>query len=236
MIVTAVHQPDFMPWLGFFDKISKCDKFVVLDHTLNQPGSTGFRCRRVRFLINGMENWLSITLNKTEGSGSLPINEMTIKREGEKETAKRLKTIRESYAKAPYYKDIFPIVERYFMSDEMSLLKRNMSFIFEIFKGLDISPEIIYSSQLGCAGSSSELMLEITRKTGASVYLSGDGAHGYLVPEMFKSAGIELRFNNFRHPVYKQFNTPGFISGLSIIDALMNLGFKSTENLIRNTN
>ncbi len=234
MSVTAIHQPDFMPWLGFFDKISRCDKFVVLDHTMNQPGSTAFRCRRVKFLINGRENWLSIALEKSGSSDVQPINQMRIKPESEKDSEKRLKSIRESYSRAPFFTEIFPLIERYFKSEEMSLLKRNMSFIFEVFGGLGINPEVIYSSGLNCEKSSSELMLEISLKTGASAYLSGDGAHGYLVPDMFKNAGIELMYNNFVHPVYRQFNVSEFVGGLSVIDALMNIGFEGTGNLIRN--
>jgi hypothetical protein len=231
-VIIAIHQPDFMPWLGFFDKISKADKLVILDHTLNQPGSTAFRCRRVKFLINGKENWLSISLEKPAGISVQAIYDMKITKEDDTAITRRIKTMKQSYSRAPFFEEIFPLVENYFRSSEMTLLIRNMSFILKVMKLLDIKPEVLYSSGLDCSKSSSELMLEITQKTDGTVYLSGDGAYGYIKPEMFNDNGIDLRFNNFIHPVYKQFNTKEFISGLSVVDALMNLGVKGTKEIL----
>src|ERR1019366_7398426 len=95
----AIHQPDFMPWLGFFKKVSKSDVLVILDHTKNNPRDSAFWCRRVKVCINGKGHWLSVSLKKPENNQiSIPINEMTISNT-EKELNRLLNTISINYRK-----------------------------------------------------------------------------------------------------------------------------------------
>jgi hypothetical protein len=233
-MIAAIHQPDFMPWLGFFTKISKADVFIILDHTENQPGNTAFWCRRVRMLINRKEAWVSVPLLKPEGIISQPIREMKINTTDKKLFDKKIKSMRESYSKAPYFTEIFPLIENYFNDESDYMIERNMKFIRIVADRLGIKCKYLYSSELNCERKSSGLMLEIIRKVNADTYLCGDGAGDYMKPEQFEEANIKLVYNNFTHPVYRQFNTDNFVKGLSIVDALMNLGFEGTRDLIMN--
>ena len=235
-MIAAIHQPDFMPWLGLFTKISKADVFVILDHTENQPGNTSFWCRRVKMLINKQETWFSIPLLKPEGIISQPIREMKINTADKKLFDKKIKSIRESYSKAPYFADIFPLIDNYFNDTSEYMITRNMKFIETVANGIGITCKYIYSSELGCEKKSSGLMLEIIRKVNADTYLCGDGADDYMKPELFEQAKINLIYNNFVHPQYKQFNTENFIKGLSVVDTLMNLGYEGTRELIMKRN
>lgn len=231
-MIAAIHQPDFMPWLGFFTKISKADVIVILDHTENQPGNTAFWCRRVKMLINRKEAWFSVPLLKPEGIISQPIREMRINTSDKKLFEKKIKSLKESYSKAPHFPEIFPLIADYFSSESDYMITRNMKFIKSVSDGLGIKCKYVYSSELDCKKKSSELMLEIIGKVNADTYLCGDGAEDYMKPELFEQANINLVYNNFIHPVYRQFNTDNFIKGLSVVDALMNLGYEGTRELI----
>jgi hypothetical protein len=229
----TIHQPDFMPWLGFFNKINKADIFVVLDHTENNPRDSGFWGRRVKVISNKKDYWLSIPLVKpAKGIIGQPISEMKINLNEKKNFKKSITLIKQNYAKTPYFSVVFPIIDNYFNSEEEFLCIRNMEFIKTIIKELNISTEIIYSSSLNCEKKSTELLIEIVNKTNGNIYLCGDGADGYQIDELFKNEEIGLEYNNFKHPIYNQINTDSFIPGLSIIDSLMNIGFNGVAKLL----
>jgi hypothetical protein len=230
----TIHQPDFLPWLGFFNKINKADIWVVLNHTLNNPRDSAFWGRRVKILVNSQPYWLSLPLEKPSQKGliGIPICEMRFKISEIKAFKKALVTINNSYKKAPFYNDIFPIIEDFFESEEPLLEKRNMTFIMTIMEKIKINTKIIYSSSLHCLESSTCMLIEIVNKIGGTSYICGGGASGYQKDELFERNSIELKHNNFIHPTYPQSNSKQFHNGLSIIDCLMNIGFEETRKII----
>lgn len=232
MIVT-IHQPDFMPWLGFFNKVNNADVLVVLDHTENNPRDSAFWGRRVKVLINGQENWFSIPLNKPQnGVIGIPIKEMTINLNLKKEIKKKVLSIKQNYSRHDYFDEIFPLVESYFNNKSDFLLDRNMEFILNVIKGLSINTKIVYSSNLSCHQKSTELLIEIIKKIDGDTYLCGGGASGYQHDHLFKSHDIMLKYNNFTSPKYEQMKSSNFVPGLSIIDPLMNLGFNGVKEIL----
>lgn len=232
MIVT-IHQPDFMPWLGFFNKINNADVLVVLDHTENNPRDSAFWGKRVKILINGKENWFSIPLNKPQkGVIGIPIKEMTINLNLKKEIEKKILSIKQNYSKHDYFDEIFPLVESYFNNKSDFLLDRNMEFILNVMKGLSINTKIVYSSNLSCHQKSTELLIEIIKKIEGDTYLCGGGASGYQNDDLFKNNDIILEYNNFTSPKYEQMKSSNFVTGLSIIDPLMNIGFNGVKEIL----
>lgn len=234
MIIT-IHQPDMLPWLGLFNKIDKADLWVILDHTTNNPRDAAFWGRRVKILVNGQDKWLSLPLKKPKISGliGVPIYEIEFNDAHPKVFEDALRTVEFGYKKASHFKKIFPIVEAFLLSSEMNMSKRNLSFIFEVMQLLDINTEICYSSEMDCKENSTKLLVEILKKKQGTTYLCGGGAGGYQKDELFHAAGKEVIYNNFNHPFYRQMNSQKFVPGLSIIDALMNLGIEETKKLIR---
>jgi WbqC-like protein family len=230
--IVTIHQPDFMPWLGFFSKISKADEFIVLDHTLNNPKSPEFYCRRVKMLIGGQDHWMSIPLKKGIHSMFIPISDMEIQID-DKTKKKFLQSVELNYKKAPYFSEVFPLVDNYFSDETINLLEKNMTFIKSVVSGLNINTEIKYSSTLNPEHTSNEMLIDILKKRNATTYLCGDGANGYQEDHLYVAQNIEVKKNEFQHPIYNQFNAKIFIKGLSIVDALMNLGFDNTAELIR---
>lgn len=235
MIIT-IHQPDMLPWLGLFNKINKADLWVILDHTTNNPRDAAFWGRRVKILVNGEGKWLSLPLKKPEISGviGVPIYEMEFNNAEPKIYMDALRTVELNYKKTTFFKEIFPIVECFLLSKEMNMSKRNLSFMFKIMELLEVKTKICYSSTMDCQESSTALLVEILKKKQGTTYLCGGGAAGYQQDELFHQAGFEVSYNSFNHPVYAQLISPEFVPGLSIIDALMNVGIEETKKLIRN--
>jgi hypothetical protein len=221
----TIHQPDFMPWLGFFKKISKVDHWIVLDHTIGNPRDAAFWGRRVKILINGEGKWLSLPLVKPpNGVIGIPIRDMAFSDLNPKVWVNGLRTIQMAYASAPFFDRYFSVVEDFFKDPELNLMSRNLRFIKAVMSILEITPSISFSSDYGVESASTQLLVDLLGKCGAHTYVCGDGASGYQDDELFDRNGIRLEYNNFCHPEYRQLRTAEFVPGLSIIDALFMVG------------
>lgn len=229
--VVTIHQPDFMPWLGLFDKINNADTFIVLDHVTNNPKSPEFWCRRVKMLIGGKEHWMSVSLKKDQGELFIPIHKMELNLD-ESAVRKFKQSVELNYKKAPFFTEVFYLIEEYFSAPLLNLCEKNTQFIKEVMRKLDIGTEMVFSSQMRPQFSSNEMLIDLLKKANASVYLCGSGAGEYQKDELFLQEGIAVKYNSFVQPVYKQFNSVQFIKGLSIIDVLMNLGFNGSKELL----
>ena len=230
--IVTIHQPDFMPWAGFFRKIQKSDLWIVLDHVSNNPRDSKFWGRRVKLLVNNREYWLSVPLEKPKGITSVPINTMRIKSDffNGVNNHKVRKTLDQQYIRYPFFKEFKYLYEDYFDDISQSLMDKNMRFIQEVMSILNINTEIIYSSELNTKGQSNELLVELLEAVDAKKYISGDGADGYMDVEIYRESNIQVYKNNFDSNLkYNQFSNSGvFIGGLSIIDCLMSVGKKGT--------
>ncbi len=229
--IVTIHQPDFMPWLGLFDKINNADTFIILDHVSNNPKSAEFWCRRVKMLIGGKEHWMSVNLKKDEKEVFIPINKMEIYMD-EHSIRKFKQSVELNYKKAPFFKDVFYLIENYFSSPLVDLCQKNTQFIKEVMTKMDIATEVVVSSQMQPQFTSNEMLIDLLKKVNASTYLCGAGAGEYQKDELFVAQGIAVKYNSYVPKAYPQFNSPDFVKGLSIIDVLMNLGFKASKDLL----
>lgn len=230
--IIAIHQPNFFPWLGFFNKIYNSDAFVYLNHVENNP-RTSIYTKRVKILVNKQEYWLTVSLKSEPQVVFMPINEMRIDNP-ERLKDKQLKTWELTYKKAPYFNNTFHLIENFYNNPSPFIAERNITCIDEICKILNITTTKVNSDSLYLKSTSNELLIDIIKQLKGTVYRAGGGAQGYQQDELFIKNGIALSPQEFKHPVYKQYNSSNFVAGLSIIDALMNLGFLETELLIKN--
>ncbi|MDI6736711.1 MAG: WbqC family protein [bacterium] len=219
----AIHQPEHLPWLGFWDKIYKCDIFVLLDNT--QFRKNYFQNRNRIRTVNGW-TWLTVPVFTKDKSVQL-INEVEINNVTDvKWQKKHWKTIEQNYQKTPYfnkYKDIF---SEFYVKNWTKLVNLNISIIYAIKEILGIKTEVVIGSSLDVTGERSDLLLDICKKLGATTYLSGRFGKDYLEIEKFKKENIKVVFQEFNHPVYNQVVKP-FIPEMSIIDLIFNEGTKS---------
>jgi len=231
--VVAIHQPNFFPWLGYFDKLARSDVFILMDN-VQFPKKGGSWLNRAQLVVNRKATWVTMpvirSFHGTRRINGIQINNATPWRES------LLKTMQMNYARAPFFERVFPLVTDMVNNPTDSLADYNQAAINIMAEavGLDASKFVI-GSTLKVEGAATDLLINMTRAAGGTAYLAGGGAGGYQEDEKFAAAGIELIYQNFVHPGYPQCNTAEFIPGLSIIDTLMNVGFDGVKAMLAGT-
>jgi hypothetical protein len=229
MTTVVIHQPDFIPYLGFFDRFLTADLYVVLDHV--EFGRRGW-VHRDKIKTPTGEQWL--TLNIAKSPRGTAINQIELHPDGSWRND-NLALLLQNYRSAPAFAEVFPTIDHLYWEPETnSLLEFNLPFLDWICGVFETPVGRILSSTLDPQGSSNDMLVDILRKVGATRYLSGVGARAYFQPEPFDSAGIEVVWQDFRHPVYPQQYGP-FIPGLSAIDLLFNCGLQGAREVLRST-
>jgi hypothetical protein len=228
--MVAIHQPNFLPWLGYFDKLVRSDTFIILDN-VQFPKTGGTWINRVRILVNGQPVWCTLPIVRayhgTRRISEMEINDSTSWRD------KLLKTLQMNYNRAPFFKSVFPFLEELISQPTGSLAEYNIISIRSISQrlGLDTSKFII-GSTLNVTGAATELLISMVKAVGGTSYLCGGGAGGYQDDDLFDAHCIELVYQDFNHPTYLQIGADQFVPGLSIIDCLLNCGWDGTRKLI----
>lgn len=229
-MIVAIHQPNYLPWLGFFHKMALSDIFVLLDD-VQFPRNKGFSSR---IKIKRADGPYLLSIPVKEKKKLKKINEIKIATEFNWNW-QHWKTIESSYKKAPFFSQYAEIFEDVYFKNWQKLIDLNVTFIELIKNALNIKTKLMFSSEISESGlSGNEKIFSILKALNADVYISGEGkgAERYIKPEDFRKNGIKLKFQNFTHPVYNQL-FGDFIQGLSIIDLLFNCGEKSTDILSR---
>lgn len=224
----VIHQPDFMPYLGFFDRLLQADIYVVFDNVQYVRGSRALTSRDKIKTQNG-EKWISVGIQKPP-FGSM-ISEVLLRQDMEWRKD-HVNIIRENYRKSAYYDEIMPYIEELYLYQCKRMMDFNMKSIEMLMALFDISIEMVMASSLQAKGKSNELIIDILKKLDCYRYLSGVGAKDYYVPELYEKAGIQVVWQDFRHPVYPQ-QYEGFIPYLSSIDMLFNCGIENSRKILR---
>jgi len=217
----TILQPSYLPWLGFFEQMSRSDKFVLLDDVQYTR-----RDWRNRNRIRVRENWIWLTVpvqQKSRFSQSLLEtridNSVSWRR-------KHLETLRQHYCKAPFFEKYFPRCQQVYEKDWTFLFDLCLETINLIKEEMGIETPLLRSSEMKPGGEKTERLVSICRELGATHYLSGESGSNYIAEEDFSSQGIALEYQNYEHPVYPQRHT-GFVPHLSAIDLLFNCGEQS---------
>jgi len=220
-MIVGIHQPNYLPYLGFFDKMAKSDIFVIYDDA--QFNKSDFQHRNRIRIYHGWK-WLTVPVEKKR----IPINEVKIRNEvktwkGVKWSDAHFRDIHDNYKDAPYYSVYADELIRIYKRTYEKLVDLNMELIRFLMKAFDIDVEIVFSSDLGFTSKSTQKLVEIVEALGGDVYLSGPKGKDYLDVSLFKRKGIKVVFQDFKHPVYKQ-RYEGFVPNMAAIDALFNVG------------
>lgn len=212
-MILAGHQPNYLPWIGFFHKMKCSDIFVILDDVQYIKNSF---INRTRILgVNGLIN-LTVPVNFHSRQ---KITEVAI---SEKFSPKNhLESIRHAYGKTPNYPLFKANLHSIYNNNFSKLFELNMELIFLIRNILGISSKIVYKSDKRILGRKSEMLINLCKEYGADTYLSGQGAKKYIDEELFTKNKIKVIFHDFYHPEYPQ-RGKEFVAGLSIIDFICN--------------
>jgi hypothetical protein len=230
--IVACHQPNFLPWLGYFAKIHHSDLFFLLDDVQFTQGQSKHNwTTRVRILTLSGPLWLSVPVLR-KGKGKQLIRDIEIIKERHRWLRKTFQTLKQSYGKTKHFEEYFSDLERILTRKHDFLADLNVELIKWLVKILGINTKIQRSSDFAVASTSNQRLIDLTKAAGGSVYLSGDGAEAYQLEGEFQKNGITLEKIGFKHPIYKQTQGTEFVPGLSIIDALFNIGAESVHTLL----
>ncbi len=227
----AIHQPNFIPWLGYFHKMVHSDVFILFDD-VQFPRGKSFG-NRVLIKTNQGSNWLTIPVI---GKGDLPLfNEAKINNQAG--ISKILRSIQVNYSKAAFFDQVFPGLEKILSKDHELLYALNHELIQFVAELMQLKTKIIASSELLSEKTEDTLqkIINLLLSVNAEKYISGkgEGSKRYLDEIMFNKKGIQLIWQEFAHPEYRQLYGE-FIPNLTILDALFNIGPEETRKLLLN--
>ena len=217
-MILGAHQPNYLPWIGFFHKIAQSDKFVLAE---NVQFSTQSYINRTRIKsADGAAHWLTVPVHS--GDGNLLIKDIRIDN-SKNWRKKHWKTIQLNYGKSPYFDRYAPFFESLFSKEWQFLADLNIETITYVCENYSIRTPLVSDSSLKIdAENPSDRIIQMTKITDCDAYLSGSGASkNYLDREQFSTTGIALKFTAFDHPAYAQRHGK-FLQGLSVIDFLFN--------------
>jgi hypothetical protein len=216
-MIVAIHQPNYLPYYGYFHKIQNSDVFVFLDNVLYTKNSY---INRNRIRTPKGWSWLTVPVQR-KGSSNNEIRSITISNNVNWRKKHSL-SLKYNYSKAKYFSRFHSLLEVY-EKEWTYLAELNIYLIKLICSLLGIKCNFIRASELNVSGSKTDLLIDICKAVGGDVYLSGQGAKGYIEEKKFERSNIKLIYDKFEHPKYEQV-FEGFIPNLSIVDILFNVG------------
>lgn len=218
-MIVANHQPQYLPYLGFFYKIARCDLLVVMDDV--QFLQRGHQHRNLIKMQTGTQ-WLTVPVRQQRGQ---LIKDVKI--DEEQQWARRhWSALRTNYSGASYWKQLAPELEAVLMhKSHTHLWELDLELLQWAMRQLGLAVPMRLSSELRVDGEQSQRHINICNAVGATVYLSGSGGRQYMDLQLFAGAGIDVRFAEFSARPYPQrYPKHGFIPNLSVVDALFNVG------------
>ena len=221
----AVLQPGYLPWLGFFDQMSRVDAFVLYDDV--QYTRSDWRSRN-RIKGPGGSVWLTVPVLKKGRLGQTILEARIDNRSGWQR--KHRETLKIHYGKAPYFARYWPIFDEGYARIWEFLVDLDLFFIQRLRDALGLKTRLLRSSELGISGGPVERLVALCQRLGADHYLTGDAAAEYLDPAPFEAVGVTLEYQEYHHPTYPQMYGE-FVPYLSAVDLLFNCGPDSRSRL-----
>lgn len=225
-MIVAIHQPNYLPWLGYFHKIALADVFVFLDDVQYSKNSY---INRVQILGNGAPRWLSVPVSAHLGDAI-----DTVRPARADWASAHLDTLRTFYTAAPAFAAVWPrLKEIYAGLPAGDLAAMNRALIEAMAGELGLKCRFLASSgiETGDASGDARLVKIVAAVAPGGTYVSGQGGAKYQDPDKFTGAGLGFRHAGFSHPTYDQ-GGGEFVSGLSVIDAAFRLGWAGTAELL----
>tara|TARA_B100000989_G_scaffold294370_1_gene273361 strand:+ start:1719 stop:2420 length:702 start_codon:yes stop_codon:yes gene_type:complete len=225
----AIMQPHFFPWSGYFNLISKVNKFIFLDDA--QYSKNSWQSRN-KILINNEIKWITAHTKKSSTK-----NTKILEKKLDDQTnwvAKLNKTIIQNYSKHKHFNNVLELLENLDQKSTKNLAELNIKLIKFICNKIDINSEFILSSSFNIKKTRTDKIIELIKKINATEYLTVIGSENYLAEDNFeKKTKIKLKINNYLQLQYRQYKQINFIKNLSIIDVIANLGWQKTSNYVK---
>jgi hypothetical protein len=227
----AIHQPQYMPWLGFYHKMASADLFVLLNDVQFKKNEWQNRNR-----IRSSTGWQWLSVPTTYKFPQL-ICEVGIDMSQEWQK-NHLASLVTCYSNSRFGKQYLSLFEEYYSNSFSMIDKINNDSVYLLATIMEINTPMVVSSDYTFTGSSTERLVNICRHFKADTYLAGAGGRHYMDLDLFKKANITVEFQEFSCPVYEQLwckSEADFIPGLSALDLVFNCGDKSRSILMGNS-
>lgn len=218
-------QPGYLPWLGFFEQLHRSDVFVVYDDA--QYDKHGWRNRN---RIKTAQGWQWITVPVLTRGQDKPSNKEVLIDNSLNWRVKHGMSIRQNYAKASYFDAYFAVFDAIYSREWKYLIDLDMEFVYRIAECVGITSDFQFASTLNISGGKTERLALICEHFGASAFYEGHAGQNYIEPSYFEERNIQLIYQNYQHPVYRQLYG-AFIPYMSMIDLLFNHGPDSLDIL-----
>lgn len=213
----AVHQPNYLPWLGFFAKMAAVDTFIILDTAQFTKNSYQ---NRVNIKTPDGAQWLSQPVILADRAFK-PTNEVSFADDAWGK--KHLKSLQANYGRSKYFKEYFAQLSGFLDKPGPLLSELNLRLIDWAAKILNIKTIVRKASEFPSSLAGTERLVELIRAVNGGFYLSGKGGTNYQDPALFEQAGIKLEVSEYNCRPYPQL-WGDFIPGLSVIDLIFNCG------------
>ncbi|MBT9589268.1 WbqC family protein [bacterium] len=220
-----MHQPNLLPWLPFFAKLARCHVFVCLDDVQFPKNSW---VNRVQIAGQGPTTWFTIPVHHHRDS---PVGGVRIDY-SRPWLRKHLRTLQQRYGRHPYFSRIFPPLENRFLDHPERLIDLTLPLLQWVCQLLEVQPRWVLSSEIPVSGTSSARLIDLCHKVQGSHYLAGFGAALYENEQPYLEASLQYVRQSPGCPTYRQLGQTHPLSGLSVLDALMNLGPQATRELL----
>lgn len=220
-MILSGHQPVYLPGIILFNKIALSDAFIFVGHC--QYSQKSWQTRN-RIRLAKVEHWLSVPVKKSGRFGQ-SINDTEILDTHWKK--KHLGSIRQAYAKRPYFDQYYPELETLILKGGERLGSLDIAIIRRIVDWLELPTRILDSRDYPVNGNKTDMLISMCEAVGADHYLSNEGSRDYVDEKAMADAGIQHCWQIFEHPVYEQGRS--FMENLSVIDLLFNVGPAARE-------
>jgi len=226
----VILQPSYIPWRGYFHQIYKADVFVFYDDV--QYDKHGWRNRNQIKTPQG-KKWLSIPVHS---SGvvvkSVPINRVQIDWSKPWNNS-HWKALSFAYGRAPFFRVYAPLLESLYQRHDELLSDFTIALTVAIARELGIvHTHFVRSSELNANGQKTDRLIQILKQLGATHYISGPSARGYVEEEKFQAAGITIEYMVYDYPEYLQLHPP-FDPYVSILDLLLMTGNEALRYIVK---
>jgi hypothetical protein len=217
-LIVSIHQPAYLPWLGYFDRIAASNLFIFLD-TVQFERNSFINRNRIKTATGPI--WLTVPV-RLRGHLEMNINEIEID-SAQHWKRKHLRSIEQNYSRAPFFAKNFDRLVASYLPEAGHLAELCHGQLKFWLDELEIKTPIVRASELPIQAKKSDLVLALCRHVGATTYLSGPLGRGYLQEDRFSESNIEVRYHDYIHPVYPQLFGE-FILALGVVDYWMNCG------------
>lgn len=226
----GIHQPNFLPWMGYFYKMSKCDTFVLLDHVQFSKSSPTRRVKIHKAYGSTDETYITVPLQRHSDFASIDSLQLL---DDDKWLKKISAQVHTSYHKAPFYHQVTPLMDTFFSTkpETLSFSDFTSKLILHIASILEIQPRVLRSSELKIKKHSDDTNLAISKMLGAETYISGMGAKKYQDEQRFEAQGIKLEYSDYID-LFRTLKLPEDFLDRSVICILANYDLETIREMM----